>query len=482
MIPLSSPVQPNLAGSQAGPGELRAVIAMIIPVVITTSSRALMDVADYVMVTKLGMEAAEAAILPSQMMTWSYLCIGMGVASIVTTFASQALGRGDNARCGSYAWQMLYLSAFFGVIGAALIPVLRWVIGVIGHAPEVQELEFAYGAIALLSAGPTIASNGLGHFFIGIHKPWVTMWSALEANVVNIAVSAVLMFGLMGVPAMGIEGAAWGTLAANVYRTLRLLLAALGPKLDAVFATRKGWRPSVRDMLALLRVGLPCSLQWLSEVLVWTLFVTVLVGRNYGTVALVATNASWQYMRIAFMPALGVGMALSSLVGKAIGAGDPELAVRHTRSAVRLTLVYMGGLSVLYLAAGGPLVALFSDNEEVIRIGARVMICAGIFQLFDALGINYSFALRGAGDTFWPSIFFVASTWLIIVGGGYAMVHLFPQLGSIGPWMASSTLIIVTAMFLWWRWRSGAWRRINLLGPAVTPAPAPAPAEALAVD
>ncbi len=474
---MSSNLNLKRPAGKAGSGELRAVIAMIIPVVITTSSRALMDVADYVMVTMLGIEAAAAAILPSQMLTWSYLCVGMGVASIVTTFASQAMGRGDNARCGSCAWQMLYLSAIFGAIGVALIPLLRWGIAAIGHAPEVQAMEFAYARVALFSAAPTIASNGLGHFFIGVHKPWITMWSALEANLVNIVISAALMFGFFGIEPMGIEGAAWGTFAANVYRTLRLLVSALGPQIDAVFHTRSGWRPSLREMLALLRVGLPCGLQWLSEVTVWTIFVTVLVGTKFGTVALIATNASWQYMRIAFMPALGVGMALSSLVGKAIGAGDPDLAVRHTRSAVLLTLVYMGGLSVLYLAAGGPLIGLFSDNEEVIRIGARVMICAGIFQLFDALGINYTFALRGAGDTFWPSIFFVASTWSIIIGGGYAMTWFFPGLGSIGPWIASSTLIIVTALFLWWRWRGGAWRRINLLGP---PSEAPAAATRMA--
>ena len=91
-------------------------------------------------------------------------------------------------------------------------------------------------------------------------------------------------------------------------------------------------------------------------------------------------------------------------------------------------------------------------------------VCAGVFQLFDALGITYSAALRGAGDTFIPSIFFIASLWVVIVGGGWAMVKLFPQLGSIGPWIAAASLIIITAGFLWWRWHGRAWMKIDIFG------------------
>ena len=90
------------------------------------------------------------------------------------------------------------------------------------------------------------------------------------------------------------------------------------------------------------------------------------------------------------------------------------------------------------------------------------MVFAAVFQLFDAMAIAYNSALRGAGDTFIPSMFFIVSNWVIIVGGGWFMAATYPGLGSLGPWLAASFLIIITGLFLWWRWHSRAWMKIDL--------------------
>jgi len=443
--------------------EVRNVIAMSIPVVVTMSSRAVMDLADYVMIARLNLPEAQAAILPAQVLVWSYIIIGMGIASMVNTFASQSMGRKRYDECGAYAWQGLHLSLVFGVIAVIACPFVPALVARIGHDPVVQVQELAYGRIALLSAGPTVAANALGWFFIGIHRPWTTMWSAIEANVVNVVVSVVLIFGYLGFAPMGIAGAAWGTMAAVCYRTLRLALSMLTPAIHARYATRSTWRPSWPRMKNLLQYGGPCGAQWFCDVVVWAIFVNVLVGRKFGTVHLIATNTAWQYLRVSFLPTNGVGQALTALVGKSIGAGDPERAKRETKFAVLIAGCYMGMLSLAYGLFGGPLIALFSDSPEVIKIGAKIMICAAVFQLFDGVAIIYTSALRGAGDTFVPSMFFLVSNWVVIVGGGWLMVTYYPQFGSVGPWMAASTLLIIAGIFLWWRWRGGAWRRIRLL-------------------
>ncbi|MFQ5413247.1 MAG: MATE family efflux transporter [Phycisphaerae bacterium] len=392
-------------------GELRHVIAVTIPTVITTSSRAVMDIADFVMIKWMKLDAAQAAILPAQMVMFTYIVIGMGIVSMVNTFAAQCLGRKRLDECSAYGWQVLYVAAFFGLLGAALIPLVDDLIAVLNHAPDVAALEVAYARVALLTAGPTIAAAGLGGFFIGIHRPMVTMWSALEANVVNVVVSYCLIFGVVG-PPLGIAGAAWGTLAGVTYRTARLLLSMTTRGMHERFRSRAVWRPSLTHLRGLLRVGAPCGLQWFVEVTVWALFVTVLIGTTFGKADLIATNTAWQYMRIAFMPTLGASMALSSLVGKSIGAGQPQRAIRQTRIAVALTFAYMGVLSTIYAVFGAELIGWFNRDPEVIRIGIQVMLCAAVFQLFDALGISYNGALRGAGDTFVPSVFFVVSTWV----------------------------------------------------------------------
>lgn len=449
--------------------ELRGVIAMTIPMVITTSSRAFMDIVDYTMITRLHVDEAQAAILPAQIVMFSYMVVGVGIASLVSSLASQALGAKRPHEGSAYAWQALYLAAGFGLIALALRPLLPDLVAWLGHEPAVQSLELAYSRVALLTAAPTIAAYSLGWFFTGIHRPWITMWSAVEANVVNIAVSYVLIFGHLGFEPMGIAGAAWGTLAAVSYRTIRLGWTFLAPTTASRFHSRRTWRPSWSRLVRLVRVGLPVGLQWLCDVAVWAVFVIVLVGRRFDITHLIATNTAWQYMRIAFMPTMGVGQALTALVGKSIGAGHPERAMRETRVAALITLAYMGTLSLVYALIGGRLIALFNADPEVVRIGRLVMYCAACFQLFDGVAICYSSALRGAGDTFVPSAFFIVSNWVIIAGGGWLMTVIAPQLGSIGPWLAASCLIITTGVFLWWRWHSRAWMKIDLLGSRTSP-------------
>ncbi len=446
--------------------ELRGVIALTVPMVITFSSRAVMDIVDYMMITGLGDPNAQAALLPAQMAIWTYLILGLGTVSLVSTFASQALGR-DRPKEGSiYAWQAIYIAIVFGVAGLALQPVVQGIIHLFGHEPGVQSLELTYSKIALLSAAPTIAAYGLGWFFVGVHRPWTTMWSAIEANFVNTGVSFVLIFGHLGFEPMGIAGAAWGTVAAVSYRAVRLIVTMLAPRAAAMYDSRKTWRFSWKHMRDLLRVGSPCGLQWLCDVAVWTIFVNLLIGAKFGTIELIATNIAWQFMRLAFLPALGVGQALTALVGKSIGAGDPERAMRETRIGTLITFGYMVLLSLVYAVFAAPLIGLFSDDPAVVAAGRKIMYCAACFQLFDAVAICYTSSLRGAGDTFVPSVFFIISNWLVIVGGGWFVITWFPEMEALGPWLAASSLIMVTATFLWWRWHRRSWMNINLLGAA----------------
>ncbi len=435
---------------------------MAVPGVITNSARALMDFVDFIMVSRLKSDDAQAAVLSAQMYLWAYICLGVGVVSMVNTFASQALGRQQPRECSAYAWQTVYIAAAFGLVSLAFFPFLPVHFAWVGHSSGVQEMELAFAEVGLLNVGPTIASFGLSAFFMGVHRPYLAMWSVLEANVVNVVASLILMFGFFGIEPMGIAGAAWGTLIATCYRVVRLAAPMMMPGFSATFQSRETWKFSWKHTRDLFRVGTPLGLQWMSEILVWALFVSILVGKLFGTADLIATNIAWQYMRISFLPTIGVGQALTALVGKSIGAGHPERALRETRLVVWITCTYMGATSLVYWFAGDHLIGWFNADPKVVEVGAGVMICAAVFQLFDALGITYISALRGAGDTVAPAIAMTVSHWLVVIGAGWWMAVTFPSLGSIGPWIAASALIIIISFYLWWRWAGGTWRKIDL--------------------
>lgn len=461
---MNESIEPKLSSQRSS--ELRAVVAMSIPIVVTTASRALMSFVDFYMVTKLG-EESMAAIVPAGMTVFIYIALGMGCVMAVSTFASQSLGRKNFRECSAYAWQGIWLALVFALGGLALAPALRPVFALYGHAPGVAQQELIYARIILLSVGPTVGAVALASFFNGIHKPWVTMFSALEANLINIVLNYCLIFGKFGFPEMGIAGAAWGTVAATAYRVTRLAVTMCLPRYHEKFACRHTWRWSRRRIVGLLRVGAPQGLQWLSDVMVWSLFVGWLIGTTFGTTALAASNIAWQFMGLAFMPALGVGHAVSAMVGRAIGQGNPALARRFVNIGVAITTLYMFTVAVIYFVGRDWLVAQFlspdvPNRAEVIAAAGALLVCAAVFQVFDGAGMTYVSALRGAGDTAWPAGMFIISHWVMVIGGGWTIIYLFPQWGPLGPWIAAAGLIIVTALLLGWRWMYGPWEKIQL--------------------
>ncbi|KKM19196.1 hypothetical protein LCGC14_1658080, partial [marine sediment metagenome] len=164
-------------------------------------------------------------------------------------------------------------------------------------------------------------------------------------------------------------------------------------------------------------------------------------------------------------------------------------ARRRVHAAILIAVGYMGLCGVVFYVFRHSLIGVFAraggnagvspaESAEMIRIGAQVLICAAVFQTFDAVGIVFIGALRGAGDTLWPMLVTFGSSWGVIVGGGVAAIAFLPQLTSIGPWMAASLYVIMIGPLMWCRFEFGAWRNIDLLGrrpaaPAVSAAPLP---------
>lgn len=174
-------------------------------------------------------------------------------------------------------------------------------------------------------------------------------------------------------------------------------------------------------------------------------------------------------MHFSFMPAVGIGIALNSLVGHSIGEGKNALALLQTRACMVATGVYMGLIGLIFLLARYFLMEIISagpgglpSDPIVVQIGAGILIWAAVFQIFDAAAITYMSALRGAGDTTIPAVFSVVNCWIVFVGGGWYLSRWFPEWGVHSLWMMCTLYIILYGLFLWWRWSYGPWRQIRL--------------------
>lgn len=462
----------NALQAEQAAGRLRrrdvtaSLLVLALPIIGMTISRMLMGFIDFAMVSRLG-TTAQAAISPATTFVFVISCIGMGIANGVQTFVSQADGRGKPHLAGAYTWQSFYVAGAVGLLSFPLAATVEvwfgWIAALGQHSPELVRLEVEYIRIALWSIAPSIVCIGLNGFFNGVQRPGIALIAVIASLVVNAFGNWLLIFGNWGFPELGVAGAAIATVIGWIVRAAVMFAAMLLQSFHEQYRTRTTWRYDHQKMRELMSIGIPTSVQWLVDIGAWLVFMMIIVP-PLGATVLAASNVGLQYMHLSFMPAVGLGIALSSKVGFAIGEKRPEEAVLYTSVAAKLMVLYMGAVGVLFYALRHQLIWLFNDDPAVLEAGASVLIWAAIFQVFDAMCITYMNALRGAGDTRWPAVLTFVCCWVIFVGGGIACAKWLPQFGLNGPWAMCTLYITVLGLALWWRWAGGGWRQIDLSG------------------
>ena len=473
----------SAAQPEAGVSPLREVWSIAWPTVLSMTSYTVMQFVDKLMVAQVG-PLEVAAQGNGGIWAFTPIAFALGVLTVVNTYVSQNLGAGRPENGSKYAWAAIWVSITVWI--ALLVPwafVLPWVFATVGHGPRLLELETGYGQILLFGGVLVMASRGINNYFFGMHRPRIVTVSAVVGNLVNGLANYVLIFGrdglpawglpgVPGVPALGIYGAALGTVIGTAVELAIPTIVFLGPKFNEAYATRKAWPPRMGPIRDLVRIGWPTAVQFGNELVCWSIFMSVLVGL-FGENHMTAGWAALGYMHLSFMPAIGFSVAITSLVGKYIGAGEPDTAVARARLGLRLTIAYMTICGIIFFVFRHGLIGLFvagkdltaEQAEEIIAVGGKLMICAAVFQTADAFGIAYTGALRGAGDTVWPGMVTVVYSWGFIVIGGWSIAVLWPGLESVGPWIAAAAFVILYGLTMWWRFETGRWRSISLLEP-----------------
>ena len=480
-------------------GGLGEVLKIAWPASVSMLNSTLMRFVDALMVSFIGAIPFSAQYMAS-MTAFIPESFAVGVLMVVNTYVAQNLGAGRIHRCGEYAWAGLRLAVVFCVLIAPLALLARPIFELLGQGPgsgkppELIELEVMYFRYTVLAVFFTLTARPIEQFFYGIGRPRIVLVGSVVANVLNIFGAYALIFGSQAIAGhwhswfgwnvefpfawqgRGLEGAAIAMVGSWVVYFLILLYVFLSGPIHRRYQTRAATRIRWGDIKDLLRTGWPAGVQFLNDIAPWVIMSALVT--TFGWEHLTATSVAMRWMPLSFMPAVGIGVAATALVGKYLGAGRPDLARRRTRTALKVTLVYMGLCGLAFWIFREEMVRFFVTVlpaepgqmeqtaemvEEIVRIGGWMMICAALFQLFDAVGITYISALRGAGDTLAPMIFVICTSWTLVVGGGYLAVKVLPQLGSLGPWIAGSLYVAVLGVLMAWRFESGAWRKIDLL-------------------
>jgi MATE family, multidrug efflux pump len=446
-------------------GGYRQALTIAVPLIFSSAGIAIQQFINRVFLAWYSPEAI-AASLPAGLINFTIMNLFIGTAGYVSIFVAQYWGADLHDRIGPILWQGLYVAIIAGIVHLLFVPLANPFFKMIGHPHEVQRLEIIYFQILCFGAGPVVANAVLAGFFIGRGQTMPVMLVSIIVNIINVILNYCWIFGYLGFPEKGIEGAALAVLTTNLLSLLLLSLLFFNRGNNKKFRVLAGWKPDLSLFSRLLRFGLPNGLQFFISFSGISVFL-LLIGR-LGTMQLAATNIAFNIDLLISMPMTGMGMAVMTLVGQYQGKKRPDLAEKSVFSCSHLTSLYMVTLAVFYViipeiflwpfgVRADP--ASFVPIKEVVIILLRFV---AIYSLFDGLNIVFASGVKGAGDTRFVLVMIFGLSLLGLAIPTYLAMIIF-KLGLMAAWTIITAYVIMLSFVFLFRFSSGRWKTMLVI-------------------
>ena len=397
--------------------ELRPTLALAVPIMLGQVGQMLMGILDSVMVGRLGaVPLAGVAFAGAVFSVFFVGCIGLLQPGAVLVAREHGAGRDDLS--GRHLRHARWLAWVAGAGLATLMLGLLLAKDHFGQPAEVVAVMGPYFALIAVSLVPTLLFQADRQFAEALGRPWMPLGIMLGCVALNAALNWVFIYGKLGFPAWGLTGAGVATLVARVVSVvvLRAWLARV-PEFHMTMteARRPGLeRAGLRELLVL---GLPMGAALFFEAAAFS--AAAVMAGWLGTVSLAAHQIVISCATLTFMVPLGVALALSVRVGKAVGEGRRE-AVRPIALGAALFVVTTAAVTTLgYVVWGGRIAALFVAETDVVALAGRVFVVVVFFQLFDGLQVVFAGALRGLTDVRVPTLAAFGAYWGVALPLGY---------------------------------------------------------------
>jgi MATE family multidrug resistance protein len=385
------------------------VVRLAVPISIVQVGMMSMGVLDTMMVGRISAPDL-AAVAIGNLYFFGIAVFGMGVLFALDPVVSQAVGARDSVGVARGVQRGCVLALGMTVMAMALLVPAGPFFTLTRQPPEVVPIAAAYahGLIAgvLPFYGFTVMRQSLQA--MGRVRPIIA--TVVAANLVNLVLNWVLIFGNLGAPRLGAIGSAWGTSVSRWFM-LACLIGLGWERLRGSLRPlrREAWAPA--PLVRVLSVGVPIGAQQWLEFGVFGA-AGLLMGL-LGTIAVAGHQVALQLAALTFMIPVGVAQATSVVVGQAVGRGDPPAARRATGAGLVTGVGFMVLTAVLFLTLPGPLAGAFTDEVAVVAMAASLLPIAGVFQVFDGVQVVAAGALRGIGDTRVPMIVNLVGFWLV---------------------------------------------------------------------
>ena len=434
-------------------GEFRPLLKLALPIVAGELGWMTMSLVDAMMVGRLSTEAL-GGVGVAGILFYAVATFGIGLMFGLDTLVAQSFGAGDVRDCHkslvNALWLAVPLAPLLMAAGWAWGPLMAWA----GVHPAVLREAKPYLSALIWSVPPLLAYSALRRYLQAMSLVRPVMFAMVSANLVNAFVNWVLIFGKLGFPALGAEGAGWATTISRVYMAAALLAAAvMHDRRHATGLFDASPRPDFERMRRLVSLGFPAALQIVLEVSIFAL--TTMLISKLDPVWLAAHQVALSAASYSFMVPLGLGSAAAVRVGQRIGAGDLAGAARAGWAGIALGVGFMGCAGFFFLAAPSLIARAFTKDPAVIEASAVMLALAALFQLFDGAQGVATGALRGAGNTRITAIAHGVGYWVLGLPLGYVLGFRLGW-GAPGWWAGLSVALIVIGIVL-----ATAWHRLT---------------------
>jgi multidrug resistance protein, MATE family len=438
--------------------EFKPMLSLAFPVVMAELGWMTMGLVDTLMVGRLSPEAIGAVGIGTSL--FMGVCIfGMGLLLGLDTLVSHAFGASRVDDCHRWLLHGVALSLVLSAPITGIVLALSAALAGWGLHPDVLRLTQPYLDVLAWSIPPLLLYASFRRYLQGMGVVRPVMIALVLANILNVFVNWLLIFGRLGAPAMGVRGSAWATVCARVVMAgvlLGVILYREHGRRPGLFETSLRIEPS--RMRQLLALGLPAAGQVTLEVGVFAA-ATALAGR-LAPASLAAHQIAINLAAFTFMVPLGVASAGAVRVGQAVGRRDPAGAARSGWTAILFGALFMSSAAAAFLIVPRTLIGAFTSDASVVAIGVSLLFVGAVFQLFDGLQGVATGVLRGLGDTRSPMLWNLAGHWFIGLPLGYTLCF-GAGLGVIGLWWGLSVGLIICgiALISVWSRRVGSFAR-----------------------
>lgn len=435
--------------SSGRPSARRRVFDLAWPVIGENFLETMLGIVDTLMVAQLGTAAIAGVGTSLQVMFFiiaalSALSVGSNVL-VAQAFGARKLADASRLARQTILWSVL-LSVPLALLGFFFAAP---VIGIFGVEPDVAQIGVEYLQVTMATVVVIIVLFIGGGALRGVGDSQTPMRVTALANIVNIFLTYALIFGVAGLPGMGAVGSAWGSFLSRLLAMALLLRVMWRGKQGVSIAGPGSWLPDLQVAASVLRIGVPAALEQLLTSAAFTIM-TMIVA-SLGTTALAAHRIAFNALSLSFLPGFGFGIAATALVGQSVGAQEPEEGAAATSIASWWAVLWMAIMGAISFVFATPIMRLFSQDAEVVRLGVAAIRAVALAQPFWAMIFVQSGALRGLGNTTFPLRANTTGIWLTMGLAWLAVTYFNGGISHV--WRAFLISSPLMAAFLWWRLR-----------------------------